>query len=35
MVTSTLAVMILVPILFAALKERALRRGRLRPRSPG
>jgi copper/silver efflux system protein len=30
MITSTLAVMILVPILFAALKERALRRGTLR-----
>jgi Cu(I)/Ag(I) efflux system membrane protein CusA/SilA len=30
MVTSTLAVMILVPILFAMLKERALRRGTLR-----
>ena len=31
MVTSTIAVMILVPILFAMLKERALRRGTLRP----
>ena len=33
MVTSTIAVMILVPIMFAMLKERALRRGTLR--SPG
>ena len=31
MVTSTIAVMILVPILFTMLKERALRRGTLRP----
>lgn len=31
MVTSTIAVMILVPILFAMLKERALRRGTLLP----
>jgi len=31
MVTSTIAVMILVPILFAMLKERALRHGTLRP----
>ena len=31
MVTSTIAVMILVPILFAMLKERALRKGTLRP----
>ncbi|HEV2297686.1 MAG TPA: CusA/CzcA family heavy metal efflux RND transporter [Candidatus Acidoferrales bacterium] len=31
MVTSTIAVMILVPILFAQLKERSLRRGTLRP----
>jgi Cu(I)/Ag(I) efflux system membrane protein CusA/SilA len=31
MVTATLAVMILVPILFAMLKERALRRGALQP----
>ncbi|MGH7995562.1 MAG: efflux RND transporter permease subunit, partial [Opitutaceae bacterium] len=31
MLTSTVAVMILVPILFALLKERALRRGTLRP----
>jgi copper/silver efflux system protein len=35
MITSTLAVMILVPILFTALKEHALRRGTLRSRSPG
>ena len=31
MVSSTIAVMILVPILFAQLKERSLRRGTLRP----
>ncbi|MGH9733264.1 MAG: efflux RND transporter permease subunit, partial [Candidatus Acidiferrales bacterium] len=31
MVTSTIAVMILVPILFAMLKERALRKGTLHP----
>ncbi|MGH9542402.1 MAG: efflux RND transporter permease subunit [Terriglobales bacterium] len=31
MVSSTIAVMILVPVLFAMLKERALRRGTLRP----
>jgi len=31
MITSTIAVMILVPVLFAILKERALRRGTLRP----
>jgi copper/silver efflux system protein len=30
MVSSTIAVMILVPILFAQLKERSLRRGTLR-----
>ncbi len=36
MVSSTLAVMVLVPILFAMLKERAFRRGTLRsPRAPG
>ena len=34
MVSSTLAVMILVPILFVMLKERALRRGTLYPESP-
>jgi Cu(I)/Ag(I) efflux system membrane protein CusA/SilA len=32
MVSSTIAVMILVPILFTALKQRALRRGTLRPK---
>ena len=31
MVTSTIAVMVLVPILFTMLKERALRKGTLRP----
>ncbi|HVA40996.1 MAG TPA: efflux RND transporter permease subunit, partial [Candidatus Binataceae bacterium] len=31
MVTSTIAVMVLVPVLFAIIKERALRAGRLRP----
>ena len=35
MVTSTIAVMILVPILFAQLKERALRRGTLRSTQDG
>jgi Cu(I)/Ag(I) efflux system membrane protein CusA/SilA len=30
MITSTIAVMILVPILFTMLKERALRRGTLK-----
>jgi copper/silver efflux system protein len=35
MITSTLAVMILVPILFTAMKERALRRGTLQIRGPG
>ncbi|HEV2616678.1 MAG TPA: efflux RND transporter permease subunit [Candidatus Acidoferrales bacterium] len=35
MVTSTIAVMILVPILFAQLKERALRRGTLRSNQEG
>jgi Cu(I)/Ag(I) efflux system membrane protein CusA/SilA len=35
MVTSTIAVMILVPILFTALKQRALRRGRLQARTFG
>jgi copper/silver efflux system protein len=35
MLTSTLAVMILVPILFCALKERALRRGAIRPKESG
>jgi Cu(I)/Ag(I) efflux system membrane protein CusA/SilA len=35
MLTSTLAVMILVPILFCALKERALRRGTLGPKDVG
>jgi Cu(I)/Ag(I) efflux system membrane protein CusA/SilA len=35
MITSTVAVMILVPILFTALKERALRRGTLRTGGPG
>ena len=34
MVSSTIAVMILVPILFAMLKERALRRGTLKRSSP-
>jgi hypothetical protein len=31
MVTSTIAVMVLVPILFTMLKERALLKGTLRP----
>jgi Cu(I)/Ag(I) efflux system membrane protein CusA/SilA len=35
MVTATLAVMILVPILFATMKERALRRGVLHPQGLG
>ena len=34
MLTSTLAVMVLVPILFTLLKERAFRRGTLEPGSP-
>jgi hypothetical protein len=29
MITSTIAVMLLVPILFVSLKERALRRGKI------
>jgi copper/silver efflux system protein len=33
MVSSTLAVMVLVPILFTILKERQLRRGTLKPRA--
>jgi len=35
MVTSTIAVLILLPVLFAMLKERALRRGTLSPSSVG
>jgi len=33
MITSTIHVLILVPVFFALMKERALRRGRLRPSS--
>jgi len=35
MVTSSIAVLILLPVLFAILKERALRKGSLRPSSVG
>jgi Cu(I)/Ag(I) efflux system membrane protein CusA/SilA len=31
MITSTIAVLVLVPVLFTMIKERALRTGRLRP----
>ncbi len=34
MITSTIHVLILVPVFFALMKERALRRGTLRPREP-
>jgi len=34
MVTSTIHVLILVPVFFALMKERALRRGTLQPREP-
>ena len=34
MITSTIHVLILVPVFFALMKERALRRGRLQPREP-
>jgi len=34
MITSTVHVLILVPVFFALMKERALRRGTLRPRKP-
>jgi Cu(I)/Ag(I) efflux system membrane protein CusA/SilA len=35
MVTSSIAVLILLPVLFAILKERALRKGTLRPSTVG
>jgi copper/silver efflux system protein len=35
MITSTIHVLILVPVFFALMKERALRRGTLQPREPG
>ena len=35
MITSTIHVLILVPVFFALLKERALRRGTLQPKEPG
>jgi hypothetical protein len=31
MLTSSIAVLVLLPVLFATMKERALRTGRLRP----
>jgi hypothetical protein len=34
MVTSTIHVLILVPVFFALMKERALRRGTLQPTEP-
>jgi Cu(I)/Ag(I) efflux system membrane protein CusA/SilA len=34
MITSTIHVLILVPMFFALMKERALRRGTSRPRAP-
>jgi Cu(I)/Ag(I) efflux system membrane protein CusA/SilA len=34
MVTSTIHVLILVPVFFALMKERALRRGTLQPKEP-
>jgi copper/silver efflux system protein len=35
MITSSIAVLILLPVLFATLKERALRKGALRPSAAG